>query len=177
MEALVVFESMFGNSEHIAREIAAGVAETMNVEVRDATTDVPGARPERLDLLIVGGPTHAFAMSRRNTRAEAARQGGRAGLFDQGIREWLAGLPHDLHALPTAAFDTRVTKVHALPGSAAHGAARALRRHGGRMVVPPESFYVSDTSGPLEDPEPERAREWGRRVARLAVAQVQPQSH
>jgi flavodoxin len=33
MKALVVYESMFGNTEDVARAIGAGLAETMDVEV------------------------------------------------------------------------------------------------------------------------------------------------
>ena len=60
MRALVVFESMFGNTEKIAGAVARGLqqegVDTGLVEVRSA----PRHLPADLDLLVVGGPTHAF---------------------------------------------------------------------------------------------------------------------
>ena len=64
-----------------------------------------------------------------------------------------------------AAFDTRVTRVRRLPGSAAHSAARAGRRHGFSQAIAPQSFYVLDVEGPLADGELEHARVWGAAVA------------
>ena len=54
-------------------------------------------------------------------------------------------------------------------GSAAHGMARRLRRHGYGLVVEPESFFVEGTPGPLEEGELERAKEWGRTLANEVV--------
>jgi hypothetical protein len=162
MKALVVYESMFGNSEQVARAIAEGVGASGEVVLRDAATSTPGEIPEGVELLVVGGPTHAMAMSRPTTREDAIRQGAGQGLVRQGLREWLSGLPEDLHELPFATFDTRVSKVRRLPGSAARGAARVLRRRKGRLVTPPESFYVEDVDGPLGEDQVELARTWGR---------------
>jgi hypothetical protein len=40
-----------------------------------------------------------------------------------------------------------------------------MRQHGYALAAEPESFFVEGTSGPLEDGELVRAREWGRRIA------------
>ena len=120
--ALVVYESMFGNSEKVARAVATGVGEVMPVDVVDvehAPTDLSG-----VDLVLAGGPTHAFSMSRTTTRRDARTQGATQGSVDSGMREWLEALP-DEDGRWFAAFDTRVTKVRHLPGSAARSAARA----------------------------------------------------
>ncbi|MFL6169218.1 MAG: flavodoxin family protein [Ornithinibacter sp.] len=162
MTALVMYESMFGNSERVARAIAEGLEDHGDVCIRDVTTTPPGEIPADVDLLVVGGPTHAFSMSRPRTREDAIRQGASQGLVASGLREWLDGLPDDLEGLPVAAFDTRVSRVRRLPGSAARTAARALRRHGARIVASPTSFYVEDVTGPLADHELERARAWER---------------
>jgi hypothetical protein len=37
-----------------------------------------------------------------------------------------------------------------------------LVEKGGRLIFPPEGFYVSGTEGPLKDGELERAAEWGK---------------
>jgi hypothetical protein len=160
--ALVVYESLWGNTEKIAREVAAGVGEVMTVdvvEVSGAPSDLSGT-----DLVVAGGPTHAFSMSRASTRRDARTQGAPGGSVEVGLREWLEGLP-DGAGRWFAAFDTRVTKVRRLPGSAARSAARAGRRHGLRGASQPESFYVLDVAGPLVEGELERARAWGRAVA------------
>jgi flavodoxin len=165
MKALVVYESMFGNSEKVARAIAEGLEGFGEVTIRDVATAVAGAIPHGVDLLVVGGPTHAFSMSRLSTREDAIRQGAGQGLASRGLREWLEAVATDLKGLPFATFDTRVSRVRRLPGSAARSAARQLRRRRGRMVAPPESFFVNDVSGPLDVDEVDRARAWGRHVA------------
>jgi hypothetical protein len=60
-----------------------------------------------------------------------------------------------------AAFDTRVTKVRRIPGSAARRAAKVAGHLGYRVTEKPESFFVEDTDGPLAKGELERARAWG----------------
>jgi hypothetical protein len=162
IRALVVYESMWGNTEEIARAVAAGLAERADVQVVDVT-DAP-ASPGDVDLVVAGGPTHAFSMTRASTRADAARQGAPSAPQTIGLREWLAHLPPGGSA-PVATFDTRVEKVRRLPGSAARSAARAVRRHGYRLAAPAHSFYVEDTPGPLLDGEVERATQWGRELA------------
>jgi flavodoxin len=169
MQALVMYESMFGNSEQVARAIAAGLTGFSGVEVRDVAHHSARDMGPDVDLLVVGGPTHALSMSRANTREDAIRQGAGQGLTSRGLREWLDGLPDQLDQLPVATFDTRVSRVRRLPGSAARSAARMLRRRGGRLVLAPESFYVGDVSGPLREGEPERARAWGRQIGAVAA--------
>ena len=165
MKALVMFESMFGNSERVAWAVAEGIGESAEVYVHDVRTSVAGEVPGDVDLLVAGGPTHAFSMSRPGTREDAIRQGAVQGQVSRGMREWLEGLPTDLGGLPCATFDTRVSRVRRLPGSAARSAARVLRRHHGLLIAPPESFFVNDVAGPLAQDELERAHAWGRAVA------------
>jgi Flavodoxin len=169
MKALVMYESMFGNSEQVARAVAAGLAEHAEVVVEDVSSATARDVLD-VDLLVVGGPTHAFSLSRPGTREDAIRQGALHGLASRGLREWLDGLPRQLDGLPFATFDTRVTRVRRLPGSAARSATRILRRRGGRMVIAPESFFVDDVPGPLAPDELERATAWGRQLAALLLA-------
>ncbi len=70
MRALIVYESMFGNTHVIADHIATGLRpgyEVTVVPVGDATAELVAAA----DLLIVGGPTHAHRMSTPGTRHSA----------------------------------------------------------------------------------------------------------
>jgi hypothetical protein len=168
MRTLVVVESMFGNTRQIADAVAGGLSSFGPVDVVEVH-DAPAAVREDVDLLVVGGPTHAFGMTRASTRKDAVTQGARgSGSADVGIREWLESLP-STDGRAAAAFDTRVTKVRRLPGAAARGAAKALRRHGYRLVLGPESFYVEDTPGPLIADELDRARRWGDRLGAAAT--------
>ncbi|WP_224277315.1 flavodoxin family protein [Nocardioides lacusdianchii] len=164
MTTLVVHESMFGNTRAIAEAIAADLPG--HVEVVDVT-DAPTPLPAHVDLLVVGGPTHAFSMSRAGTRRDAVGQGAAHEHEVRGIREWLGGLPRTPH-VAVAAFDTRVTKVRRLPGSAARAAGKVIARRGLGRVVAVESFYVEDVSGPLLEGEVERARAWARSLVPAA---------
>lgn len=164
MKALVMYESMFGNTETVARAVADGMAGQFEVTLADVRT-MP--RALGMDVIVVGGPTHAFGMSRPGTRQDAVRQGAeREGAVDVGLREWLDTSPA-LTGIAAAAFDTKVDKP--LTGSAGRKADRRLRRLGCRVLVPAESFHVGGTPGPLADGERERARRWGETVAAAAV--------
>lgn len=160
MKVLVVYESMFGNSERVAHAVADGMRPHAEVELLEVD-EAPGVPGADVDLLVAGGPTHAFSMSRERTREDAARQGGRTRAVFTGLREWIDGLPSGPHGPRVVTFDTRADRARHLPGSAAKAAARALRRHGFRVVAS-ESFWVEDVAGPLLDGEVGRAREWGR---------------
>lgn len=161
MNTLVVYESMWGNT----RAVAEAVAERLGEEV--VLVDVANA-PERLpadlDLLVVGGPTHAFSMSRASTRRDAVGKGAGTHDVERGIREWLGDVvasgPVDI-----ATFDTRVGSVKHLPGSAAKAAGRDVRRHHLGRLVATASFFVEDMAGPLSDGELDRARAWGASLA------------
>jgi hypothetical protein len=166
MKALVVFESMFGNTEQIAQAVAEGLGESMPVDVAEVI-NAPADPPEDVTLIVAGGPTEAFSMSRANTRAGAVSQGGRAGREEFGLREWIAALPPRPSNARLATFDTKIDTMRHLPGSAAKGAAKAGRRHGYDLALPPESFFVRDTAGPLVEGELDRARAWGRRLGDL----------
>jgi hypothetical protein len=168
MHAVVVFESIWGNTEQIAREIAAGIGGE-----RSDVVDVASAPPafdDDVDLLVVGGPTHAFSMSTEATR-ESARQQGAVRIPASGIREWIDALPSPGRDVPVATFDTRVVSPR-LPGSAAKKAMKRLVALGFRPIAKPETFGVHGYSGPVADGELERARRWGTELARFLPAEV-----
>jgi hypothetical protein len=114
MTALVLVESSFGNTRAIAEAIRDGLAEHTQTELLDITR-APSELRETVDLLVLGGPTHAFGMSRPQTREDAARQGAHPSDTRVGIREWIAGLAPDGHRPPVVTFDTR-TKHRWIPG-------------------------------------------------------------
>ena len=155
--ALVVFESMFGNTEVIARAVAEGLADKVPVRVVRATPDL--VLEDDVELLVVGGPTHAFGMTRPATRESAGQQGASSAVSHGiGVREWLDGLGSTTCRVAT--FDTRV-HMKGLPGSAARGVEKRLGRAGARVLAPATSFWVTSTQGPLLPGEEDRARQWG----------------
>lgn len=160
MKALVVYESMFGNTQQIAQAVAAGLGKHVEVEVTEVGV-APDEISAELDLLVVGAPTHAFGMSRASTRADAVKQapGGTIVSTGRGVREWLETVHPGGVGTMVAAFDTRVRAP--LPGSAAHKVAKALQRLAFPEVSDPETFWVKDSTGPLKDGELERAERWG----------------
>ncbi|PKH41952.1 Flavodoxin [Nocardioides alpinus] len=166
MNTLLVHESHWGNTRAIGEAIAEGIASTHGgpVTILDVG-EAPSPLPTGVDLLVVGGPTHAFSMSRSSTRRDARTQGAEAGHQLKGIREWLDALPPPTTSPDVATFDTRVTQVRMLPGSAARAAGRLAERHHVGKVVATESFFVQDSAGPLVDGELDRARAWGRDLA------------
>jgi hypothetical protein len=168
MQALVVFESMFGNTEAIARAVGSGLATKLETGVHEVGV-APRVLVESTKLLVVGGPTHAFGMSRAGTRESAAREaGGRLVSQGIGVREWLDAFQLPRAGVAGAAFDTRIDRPR-FPGAAANAIARRLGRAGVAPVISAESFYVSATEGPLLEGELERARQWGESLAASLV--------
>ncbi len=174
MRALVVYESMYGNTHAVATEIAAGLHATHEV------TLVPVTRATRemvmaVDLIVVGGPTHMHGMSTvasRRTAAETARKDGSGMTLDPdadgpGLRGWL----EQLRAVdvPAASFDTRLSGLPAFTGRASRGIARVLIRKGCRLLLPPESFLVSKKNT-LISGEASRACSWGALIGESARA-------
>lgn len=177
MRALVVYESMYGNTHAVATSIAAGLAATHEVTlvpVTRATRELVAAA----DLLVVGGPTHMHGMSSASSRRMAAETAGKQGsgltmdpdADGPGVRGWLGGVSTGQGL--AAAFDTRLSGMAALTGRASRGISGLLKRDGYRLVAAPESFLVSKQSV-LLDGEAERARSWGELIgaeARRAFA-------
>jgi hypothetical protein len=174
MKFVVVYESMYGNTETIAKAIAAGLRESG--EVKLGTVD--NLSPEEVQdatLFIAGGPTHAHSMARRNAHEAIAgqrsyRRYGPVQPGQESLRGWIERLT--VGPARAAAFDTRFDKPLWITGSAAKKIAARLERKG-YPVVEARSFFVEATGGPLAEGERHRAVEWGRELgihARSAVA-------
>lgn len=144
MNALVVYDSQYGNTERIARAIA----DTLDTLGRAQAVRVDSSHPAELhgiDTLIVGCPT----------------QGWKPTPAMQAYLESVSAAGH-LHGFSVACFDTRFRKSRLLTGSAAAVMVKRLARQGITTLVPPESFFVTATKGPLFDGELERAAVWAR---------------
>jgi Flavodoxin domain len=175
MKALVVYESIFGNTRAVAEAVAKGLRSTEPLKSTPVQIDVieVGHAPadvSDVDLLVVGGPIHAWGMSRELTRKGAREQALRAHhqpvSEGAGVREWLSRLiAITEHPQPAAAFDTAVKTRWFPVGSAAKGEAAMLKGSGHRVIAPPEHFYVKDLHGPMFDGELDRAERWGAALA------------
>ncbi len=155
MKALIVFDSFFGNTEQIARDIGNALGSNEHVEISRVSTIKPG-QLAGLTLLIVGSPTRAF----RPTKA---------------VVGFLNKIPsHSLKGMKVAAFDTRIyiadinsrilNILVSMFGYAAKPIADKLAKKGGDPIIPPEGFYVKDSEGPLKEGEPERAADWAQQI-------------
>jgi flavodoxin len=166
MTAIVVYESVYGNTRAVAEAIAEGLGDADVVAVHEAAD-----RLIDVDLLVVGGPTHMHGLTTARSReiaAEAVHEDGSGHVEpgateEPGLRVWLRDLPHEDGA-KAAAFDTRADKSPWLTGAASRGIAKRLRHHG-YEVISRQSFLVEDSEGPLAEGELDRAREWGRKLA------------
>lgn len=171
MDALVAYESIYGNTRAVAEAVAEGLGGVAVLPVHEAA-----GRQGTLDLLVVGGPTHAHGLATARSRHVALDTAHKDGAShvdpdaaaEPGLRSWLGELsPSFTHH--AAAFDTRGDGPRALTGAASRGIARRLRRHG-IDVVSVESFRVKGSEGPLAAGELDRARAWGAELARSASA-------
>lgn len=144
MKTLVVYDSLYGNTEKIAQAI--GAALTGEVKVL-RVGEVDPSELKALDLLIVGSPTH----------------GGRP---SPAMREFLDKVQKPaLEGTNVAAFDTRLsTRWVGIFGYAAGRIAKSLKEKGGNLLLSPEAFYVEGTEGPLKEGELERAAAWAREI-------------
>jgi flavodoxin len=150
-KALIVYDSMFGNTEKVAQAIG-GALGTQVIRVGDF-------KPEHLaglDLLIVGSPTQAFQPLKP-------------------VKAFLKDIPAGaLKGTKVAAFDTRVdvqevgsrilTMFVKLLGYAAEPIAAQLIKKGGMQAIAPAGFFVTDKEGPLKEGELERAAAWAQQV-------------
>ena len=148
MKTLIVYDSVYGNTEKIAQAIG----EVIGGEVKLARVgEVDVSELKALDLLVVGAPTHAARPS-------------------PAMREFLDKVEaRALEGVKVAGFDTRLTSWWArIFGFAARGIANGLKKKRGTLVASPEAFYVEGSEGPLKEGELERATAWGKKIARRA---------
>ena len=172
MRALVVYESMYGNTRVVAGNIADGLRaghDVIGVPVAEAT----GELLAWADLVIVGGPTHmhrlSTAASRRMAAQAAADQASGLKLDPDavglGLRDWFDTIPAG-HVL-AAAFDTRINGRSAFTGRASRSIRRLLKQHGYHVIAAPESFLVTSRSALLGG-EAARACRWGAALGVIA---------
>jgi flavodoxin I len=145
MKTLVIYDTLYGCTEKIARAIGGAIkGEVKVVKVGESDAAGPGA----YDLIIIGSPT----------------QGGR---HTQAMQAFLKDVPAEaIKDKKVAAFDTRMkswwVKVF---GWAADRIASDLKDKGGNLIAPAEAFFVKGGKGPLIEGEEERAAAWAKQIA------------
>lgn len=144
MKVLVVYDSVYGNTEKIAQAMGEGIGKDAKVVKAEDTEPVD---LESVELLIVGAPTY----------------GGRP---TPKMKEFLDKIKSvSLNDVKVGTFDTRLPATWVkIFGFAAGKIEKQLKSQGGKSVIKPEGFFVSGTKGPLIDGECERAAKWVREV-------------
>ena len=161
MKAVVVYESLWGNTAAIARAIAEGIGPEARAL---STAEALGAAIADADLIVAGAPVLAFRLPSNKIRESLGANPGKApaapDLSHPSMRSWLDALPKG-HGR-SAAFETRIWWS---PGGATSAIVRGLERAGYRPVAKAHRFIVKGAYGPLRDGELERARLWGAELA------------
>jgi flavodoxin len=146
MNALVLYDSQYGDTQRIAQAIADKLAEFGEARAVRLDPSQP-VELQGVDVFIVGCPT----------------QGWRPTPATQSFLEEVSF--EELRSLAVACFDTRFRLPRFMTGSAANVNARKLREKGISLLVAPESFFVKGTEEPLRNGELERAATWARQIA------------
>ena len=145
MNTLVLYDSQYGDTQRIARAIADKLAEFGEARALRLDPRQP-LQLQGVDLFILGCPT----------------QGWRPTPAIQSFLEETSS--EELRGLVGACFDTRFRLPRFMTGSASKVMAGKLREKGVSLHVPPESFFVKGTEGPLREGELERASMWARQI-------------
>jgi hypothetical protein len=166
VKAVIVYESLWGNTAQIAQAIAEGIGP----DARAVTTSQASAAcADGVDLLVTGAPLLGFSLPTEDMRATIAKTPGNApappDLSSPSMRSWLAELQPGTGAC--AAYETRIWWS---PGSAAKTMLEALQGKGYARAAEPAKFVVTGKFGPLKAGEIDRARAWGAELGRAARA-------
>lgn len=154
MKVLIIYDSMYGNTEKIAKAIAGAFISSDKAKIL-RTSEAPSWDLKSINLLIVGSPTHG-------------------GKPTPDLQRFLDQIPADaLKDISIASFDTRFLEkdqgfalrlLMRTIGYAASRIADSLKSKGGKIVVPPEGFIVKAKEGPLAQGELERAKTWVKQI-------------
>ena len=149
VKASVVYDSVYGNTEKVAKALAAGL-ESGGVDVNVVKVDA--VRFDELggvDLLCVGSPVHAWSASKP-------------------VKEFLERLKsvEGLTGKKAFAFDTKMSKSR-LAGSAGGKIERKLKDLGLTIAKQSESAIVKGREGPLEESAEGTFKQTGAELAKM----------
>ncbi len=142
MKVLIIYDSVYGNTEQVARAMADAFPEQSEVRL-SRPSEINMDQIKEAEWVIFGSPT----------------QGGKA---TRTMQELVNQIPESiLKDIDVSAFDTRITaKLAGIFGYAAGKMANTLKNRGGKLVGTSEGFFVKGTKGPLKEGELERAATW-----------------
>lgn len=144
MKTLVVYDSIYGNTETIAQAIGGAIPSEVQVL---RVGQVNAGDLETVDLLIIGSPTHGALPTPAI----------------QGLIEKIG--PPAREAARAATFDTRLTWIflERWGGFAAPQMATTLKEKGWALAGAPGGFFVRGLKkGPLKRGEADRAVAWAK---------------
>ncbi len=159
MKTMVVYDSVYGNTEIIARAIGDAIPGEVQVL---RVGQVSAGDLESVELLIIGSPTHGAMPT------EAV----------QGLIEKIGSPLHE--GARVATFDTRLTWgfLERWGGFAAAKMADTLREKGWTIAGAAEGFFVKGLKkGPLKRGEAERAAAWAMVVYNVGAGKPSQPSH
>jgi flavodoxin len=160
VNAIVVYESVWGNTAAVARAIADGLGPDAGAYAPD---EVPPDGLAAADLIVAGSPVFGFSLPTDGMRENILRSEADAptppDLAHPSLRSWLDSLPDGKGW--SAAFETRIWWS---PRGATGTIEKRLSQRGYPPIVKAQKFIVRDKYGPLRDGELDRAREWGREL-------------
>jgi flavodoxin len=163
MKAVVVYESLWGNTAAVARAIAEGLGPGVQAL---STAEAVGEAMDGVDLIVAGSPIIGFRLPTDKMRDAVRANPGPAprppDLSHPALSSWLNDLPAGKGR--SAAFET---KIRGPWGSAVSAISKRLERAGYAPLGKPQGFIVVGKFGPLRDGEIERARAWGAELAKL----------
>jgi len=141
VNALVIYDSVYGNTKIIAETIAKELSNNSKaISVSNINTD----DLKDINLLIVGSPINGWRPTEK-------------------ISKWLTVLGTDkLKNIKAASFDTRI-KVF-FHGDAMNKISNLLKKVGAEIITTPECFYVKGSKGPLLEGEIEKAIQWAKNI-------------
>jgi len=151
MKALVVYDSVFGNTKKAAELIRDTLATRYQVSIAKSD-ELRGVALDGFNLLVVGSPTRAFAPTK-------------------AVSGFLSSIGKtDLARTAVACFDTRMdiarvnngilTFLAGIFGYANDTMEKMISRKRVMHMFPSGAFFVSDSQGPLADGEKDRVTAW-----------------
>lgn len=156
MKVFIIYDSLFGNTEKIAKTIGETLSLSHDTIVVKADNNTI-TNMEDVNLLVIGSPTHG-------------------GWFTEPIKKFIASLPTEtLQNFKVATFDTSFPTTNMgfitnhlakIFGNAAPRISKKLNKKGA-TVIDSKIFYVLGKEGPLQEGEIERAQMWANQLHKM----------
>jgi hypothetical protein len=159
MKAVVVYESLWGNTATVARAIAEGLGAGAKAL---STAEAIGAAIAGADLIVAGAPVLGFRVpsAKMLQMIEQSHEKVAPDLSHPAMGAWLDSLPAGKGR--SAAFESRIWWS---PGGSTGGIERGLESKGYARLAKAQRFIVAGKYGPLREGELEKARAWGAELA------------